>query len=63
VKSKNESRDHLREDDVRKVIYVYMIPNLRNDVDESRSREVESLKVCVNGRSKYKDSYNLQENR
>jgi hypothetical protein len=48
VKSKNKSRDHLREDNVRKVVYAYMTPNSGDDINKPRFREVKSLKVYIN---------------
>jgi hypothetical protein len=59
VESENGSRDYLREDDVGKAAYAYTTPNLGDDVDEPRSKEAESLKVYIDRRSEYEDSYNL----
>jgi hypothetical protein len=59
VESENGSRDHLKEDNIRKAAYTYITPDLGDDVDEPRSREAKSLKVYIDGRSEYKDSYNL----
>jgi hypothetical protein len=59
VESENGSRDHLREDDVGKVAYVYMTLNLGDDVDEPWSREAKSLKIYIDRRFKYKNSHNL----
>jgi hypothetical protein len=59
MESENGSRDHLREDNKGKVAYAYTTPNLGDNIDKPRSREAESLKVYVDGRSEYKDNYNL----
>jgi hypothetical protein len=59
MKSENGSRDYLREDDRGKIAYVYTTPNSGDNIDKPRFREVESLKIYINERSKYKDNYNL----
>jgi hypothetical protein len=59
MESENRSRDHSRENNVRKVAYAYITPDSGDDVDEPRSREVESLKVYIDERSEYKDNHNL----
>jgi hypothetical protein len=59
VESENRSRDHLRKDDIEKITYAYITPNLGDDINEPRFKEAKSLKVYIDGRSKYKDSYNL----
>jgi hypothetical protein len=59
VESENGSRDHSKEDNVRKAAYAYITPDSGDDIDKPRSREAESLKIYIDGRSEYKDNYNL----
>jgi hypothetical protein len=48
MESKNRSRDYLRENDVKKIAYAYITLNLRDNVNEPRSREAKSLKIYIN---------------